>query len=158
MPSAAQSIDRERRFGAHHDEPLDVVSDPEVLGLLKLGERGSAFGGNPLGAPVARGVMWTIVEGGSIENAAGVGSHFHGHLAEFPSRHVAQGRGRGLPIGVEPRPEAGGARRSCEQKCREGILCKETHANVSRFAPSLTIDRKTIAGALASIRSVLQMH
>jgi len=158
MPSAAELIDCERRFGAHGFEPLDVVSDPEVLGLLESGERGSTFGRNPLAAAVTRGALRTIVEGGLTGNAARVGRHFQEQMAEFPSRHAADLRGPGLPIGVEPRPEAGGARRSCEQKCREGNLCKETRANVSRFAPPLTIDRETSDGALPSIRSVLQMH
>jgi ornithine--oxo-acid transaminase len=78
-------------------------------------------------------------------------------LAEIPSPHVREVRGRGLLIGVELKPEAGGARRFCEALKDHGVLAKETHENVIRFAPPLIIDRPTIDWALPHIRDVLNM-
>jgi ornithine--oxo-acid transaminase len=78
-------------------------------------------------------------------------------LAEIPSPHVKEVRGRGLLIGVELKLEARGARRFCEAMQQRGILAKETHDNVIRFAPPLIIDRETIDWALPSIRDVLNM-
>ncbi len=135
-----------------------VLSGADVLGLLQPGEHGSTFGGNPLGAAVARAALQAIVEEGLIENAARMGEYFQEQLAEIPSPHIAEVRGRGLLIGVELKAEAGGARRFCERLRHEGVLCKETHEHVIRFAPPLTIDRNTIDGVLPSIRAVLQMH
>jgi ornithine--oxo-acid transaminase len=78
-------------------------------------------------------------------------------MAEIPSRHVKEVRGKGLLIGVELLPAAGGARRFCEALQQRGILCKETHDNVLRFAPPLTIDRATIDWALEPITAVLNL-
>jgi ornithine--oxo-acid transaminase len=78
-------------------------------------------------------------------------------LAEIPSPHVEEVRGKGLLIGVELKPSAGGARRFCEALREGGILAKETHQDVIRFAPPLIIERKTIDWALPSIRQVLNM-
>ena len=78
-------------------------------------------------------------------------------LSEIPSPHVQEVRGKGLLIGVELKPQAGGARRFCEAMQEKGILAKETHENVIRFAPPLVIDKETIDWALPSIRDVLNM-
>jgi ornithine--oxo-acid transaminase len=134
-----------------------VVADRRLLGLFTPGEHGSTFGGNPLGAAVGRAALRVIVEEKLVENAAVVGEYFQERLAEIPSPHVKEVRGRGLLIGLELRPEAGGARRFCEALLERGILCKETHENVLRFAPPLTIDRATIDGALGPITEVLNL-
>jgi len=91
------------------------------------------------------------------ERAQQLGDYFMEQLAEIPSPHVKEVRGRGLLIGVELKPEAGGARRFCEAMQQKGILAKETHDNVIRFAPPLVIDKETIDWALPSIREVLNM-
>jgi ornithine--oxo-acid transaminase len=134
-----------------------VIADRRLLGLFTPGEHGSTFGGNPLGAAVGRAALRVIVEERLVENAAVVGEYFQERLAEIPSPHVKDVRGRGLLIGLELKPEAGGARRFCEALLERGILCKETHENVLRFAPPLTIDRATIDGALAPITEVLNL-
>jgi ornithine--oxo-acid transaminase len=134
-----------------------ALADEPILGLLQPGEHGSTFGGNPLAAAVAREALQVIVEENLIENAARMGAYFQDQLAEIPSRHVREVRGRGLMIGVELKPEAGGARRFCQALQGEGILCKETHAHVIRFAPPLVIDQAAIDGALPAIRRVLTM-
>jgi len=90
-------------------------------------------------------------------NSAVLGEYFLEQLAEIPSPHVKEVRGKGLFIGVELKSEAGGARRFCEALKDCGILCKETHDNVIRFAPPLVIDRGAIDWALPAIRDVLNM-
>ena len=134
-----------------------VLADKPVLGLMEPGEHGSTFGGNPLAAAVAREALKVIVEENMVDNAAQMGTYFQEQLAEIPSPHVREVRGRGLLIGVELKPEAGGARRFCEALRQEGILCKETRKHVIRFAPPLVINRTTIDEALPAIRRVLNM-
>jgi ornithine--oxo-acid transaminase len=134
-----------------------VLADKPVLGLFKPGEHGSTFGGNPLGAAVARAALQVIVDENLIQNSAELGEYFMEQLAEIPSRHIKEVRGRGLMIGVELKPEAGGARRFCEALQANGILAKETHTHVIRFAPPLIIDKETIDWALDRIRTVLTM-
>ena len=134
-----------------------VVADRAVLGLLQPGEHGSTFGGNPLAAAVGRAALRVIVDERLVENAALQGEYFQERLAEIPSRHVKEVRGKGLLIGVELHPAAGGARRFCEALQQRGLLCKETHENVIRFAPPLVIDRATIDWALAPITEVLNL-
>ncbi len=134
-----------------------VLADKAVLGLFKPGEHGSTFGGNPLGAAVARAALRVIREERLAERAHELGEYFIEQLAEIPSPHVKEVRGRGLLIGIELKPEARGARRFCVAMQERGILAKETHENVIRFAPPLVIDRETIDWALPSIREVLNM-
>ena len=134
-----------------------VLADQPLLGLFRPGEHGSTFGGNPLGAAVARAALRVLVEEGMIENAASMGEYLMEQLAEIPSPHVKEVRGKGLLIGVELKPEAGGARRFCAELKERGILAKETHQNVIRFAPPLIIDKDTIDWALPHFREVLNM-
>lgn len=134
-----------------------IVADEPVMKLFVPGEHGSTFGGNPLGAAVARAALKVIRDEHLIENATTLGEYFQEQLAEIPSPHVKEIRGKGLLIGVELKPEAGGARRFCEALQKEGILAKETHDHVIRFAPPLVIDRETIDWALPKIRTVLLM-
>jgi ornithine--oxo-acid transaminase len=135
-----------------------VLADKPILGLFEPGEHGSTFGGNPLGAAIAKSALEVIIEEGLIENAAKTGEYFMGHLAEMPDRHIKEIRGKGLLIGVELNERAAGARRFCEALQEEGILVKETHENVIRFAPPLIIDEETIDWAAPRIRKVLSME
>jgi ornithine--oxo-acid transaminase len=89
------------------------------------------------------------------ERSESLGTYFAEQLAEIPSPHVKEVRGRGLLIGVELKKSAGGARRFCEALQARGILAKETHADVIRFAPPLVIDKDTIDWALPAVREVL---
>ncbi len=134
-----------------------VVADSELLGLFQPGEHGSTFGGNPLGMAIARAALRVLVEEQMIENSARMGEYFMEQLAEIPSPHIKEVRGKGLLIGMELFPEANGARRFCEALAGKGILAKETHENVIRFAPPLIIDRVTVDWALPLIREVLNM-
>lgn len=134
-----------------------VVADHELLGLFKPGEHGSTFGGNPLGMAVARAAMRVLVEEHMVENSARMGEYLLEQLAEISSPHIKQVRGKGLFVGVELHPSAGGARRFCEALASQGILAKETHENVIRFAPPLIIDKPTLDWAIPIIRNVLYM-
>jgi ornithine--oxo-acid transaminase len=135
-----------------------VLADQDLLGLFQPGEHGSTFGGNPLGAAVARASLRVIQDEKLAARSAELGEYFQERLAEIPSPHVREVRGRGLLIGVELKPEARGARRFCEALAQRGVLCKETHDNVIRFAPPLVIDQATIDWALGPIAEVLQMQ
>jgi ornithine--oxo-acid transaminase len=132
-----------------------VLSDKEILGVFKPGDHGSTFGGNPLGAAIAREALKVLVEENLIEKSFELGNYFRQKLNEINSKHVKEIRGKGLFIGVELKPEAKGARRFCEALKDRGILCKETHENVIRFAPPLIITKEDIDWALPKIREVL---
>jgi ornithine--oxo-acid transaminase len=116
-----------------------VLSNSEVLGVLKPGEHGSTFGGNPLACAVARTALKVLVEEGMIENAQRMGERLRGHLGQIGSNVVREVRGRGLLIAVELDAEAGGARQYCERLAERGLLCKETHDHIIRIAPPLII-------------------
>ena len=132
-----------------------ILSDGEVMGVFKPGDHGSTFGGNPLACAVARAAMRVLVDEGMIENSARLGAYFIEHLRELRSPHIKEVRGRGLWIGVELNPGAGGARHFCEELQKQGLLCKETHFNIIRFAPPLVITLEEIDWALERIARVL---
>ncbi|MBN1270717.1 MAG: ornithine--oxo-acid transaminase [Candidatus Aminicenantes bacterium] len=133
-----------------------VLSMREVLGLFAPGEHGSTFGGNPLGCAVARESLKVIREENLVTNAAEQGDYFMSKLATLKSRHIKEIRGKGLLIGLELKEEAGGARRFCEALAKEGLLCKETHENVIRFAPPLVIKQKDLNWAFKKIKDVFK--
>jgi len=134
-----------------------VLSSREVLGVFRPGDHGSTFGGNPLAAAVARAALRALIDEDMIANAAAMGEYFQDQLAEINSPHIKEVRGKGLMIGVELKPEAGGARRFCEALQEHGILAKETHQHIIRFAPPLIITRDEIDWAVERIRTVLTM-
>jgi ornithine--oxo-acid transaminase len=132
-----------------------VLSNKEVLGVFQPGDHGSTFGGNPLACAIARAAVKVLVEEGMIENAAEMGHYLMGRLQRIESPHIKEVRGKGLLIGVELYEEAGGARRFCEALMAKGLLCKETHTHVIRFAPPLIITREDIDWASERIEEVL---
>jgi len=131
-----------------------ILADRPLMELFRPGDHGSTFGGNPLAAAVARAALSVIRDERLAENAANLGEYFIEQLAEIPSPHIKEVRGKGLLVGVELKPEAGGARRFCEALLQQGILAKETHQHVVRFAPPLIIDQATLDWALPRIRQV----
>ncbi len=130
-----------------------ILSNADVLGVFMPGDHGSTFGGNPLACAVARTALKVLVEEGMVENSARMGDYFLDNLRSIKSPAVKEIRGTGLFIGVELHPEAGGARRFCERLMKEGLLCKETHDNVIRFAPPLIITKQDIDWALETDRA-----
>jgi len=132
-----------------------VLSSAEVLGVFEPGSHGSTFGGNPLACAVAREALRVLLEEGLIENSARLGAYFLARLRTIKSPHIKEVRGRGLFIGVELWPAAGGARRFCEALAERGLLCKETHEHVIRFAPPLVITQEDLDWAFEHVREVL---
>jgi len=132
-----------------------VLSSAEVLGVFRPGDHGSTYGGNPLGAAVAREALRVLVEEGLIERAAELGKHFLAGLRAIDSPLVEEVRGRGLWAGIVLRPEAGGARRLVERLLELGILCKEAHDDVMRLGPPLVIAREDLDWALERIARAL---
>ncbi|MBW1835797.1 MAG: ornithine--oxo-acid transaminase [Deltaproteobacteria bacterium] len=132
-----------------------VLSNSEVMDVLKPGEHGSTFGGNPLACAVARTALKVLVEEGMIENAALMGTYFLEGLKQIKSPLIKEIRGKGLLIGLEFFSEAGGARSYCLKLMEKGLLCKETHDNIIRFAPPLVIVKDEIDWVLERIATVL---
>jgi len=132
-----------------------VLSNRSVLGVFRPGDHGSTFGGNPLACAVARMAMRVLVEEGMVENSARMGEYLMAGLRAIRSPYVKEVRGKGLLIGVELHPEADGARRFCEALMARGLLCKETHQHVIRFAPPLIITQPELDWALEQVTAVL---
>ncbi|HSM56115.1 MAG TPA: ornithine--oxo-acid transaminase [Candidatus Sulfomarinibacteraceae bacterium] len=129
-----------------------VLTDREVLGLMRPGDHGSTFGGNPLGAAIARSALSVIVEEKLVQRSQELGAYFMGRLRRIESEQIKEVRGKGLLIGVELHAPA---RPYAEALRDRGILAKETHKNVLRFAPPLTITRDEIDWAIERIEAVL---
>ncbi len=130
-----------------------VLASKDVLGVFKPGDHGSTFGGNPLACAIARAALRVLVDEKMVENSAVLGKYFLGQLREITSPNVKEIRGLGLWIGLEM---TGRARPYCEKLKEEGILCKETHEHVIRFAPPLVITKDEIDWAVARIKKVIQ--
>jgi len=129
-----------------------VVSSKEILGVFNPGDHGSTFGGNPLACAVAREALKVIEEEKLVENSLEMGEYFISKLKEIKGPHIKEIRGRGLFIGVELDTKA---RPYCEELMKVGILAKETHDHVIRFAPPLVINKKEIDWAFRRIKKVL---
>ncbi len=129
------------------------LSDAEIMDVFNPGDHGSTFGGNPLGMAVAREALKVLVDEKLILNSAKLGPWFMGELKAMKFKSIKKVRGQGLFIGlVLNRP----ARPYCEALMAEGMLCKETHENVIRFAPPLVISKKELNMALRKINKVFK--
>jgi ornithine--oxo-acid transaminase len=131
-----------------------VVASDEVMGVFKPGDHGSTFGGNPLACAVGGASLDVIVKEGLAENAAKMGEYFTSKLRAMNSPHVKEIRGKGLLIGVEVKKESGVGRAFTEKLMGLGVLAKETHEQVVRFAPPLVIKREEIDWAMERISKV----
>jgi len=132
-----------------------VIGKRETLGLFRAGDHGSTFGGNTLACAVAIAALDVLVEERLVERSAEMGAYFMKRLREIRSDKVREVRGRGLLIGVEIKEEHGTARPYCEKLMELGILAKETHHQVIRFAPPLVMTREEADWALERIAKVL---
>ena len=132
-----------------------VVASREVLGVFKPGDHGSTFGGNPLACAVARVAMDMIVSEGLDARAKELGTYFRSKLHAVGAPAVEEIRGRGLLIGVQIKSNYPKARWFCEMFCEQGILCKDAHVDVIRFAPPLVIEQTDIDWAMERIGPVL---
>jgi ornithine--oxo-acid transaminase len=132
-----------------------IVTRAHLLGLFTPGEHGSTFGANPMACAVAREALTVLVEEKLTENAAEMGAYLIGRLKAIESPYVHEVRGRGLLVGVHLKADLGGARPFCLRLLEQGVLCKETHKDVIRFAPPLIVTREELDWALERIETVL---
>ncbi|MGM7723554.1 ornithine--oxo-acid transaminase [Metabacillus sp. Hm71] len=129
-----------------------VVANQDILGVFNPGSHGSTFGGNPLACAVSIAALDVIEEEKLEERSLELGQYFKQKLSEIRNPLMKEVRGRGLFIGVELQEAA---RPYCEKLKEEGLLCKETHETVIRFAPPLVISKKDLDWAIEKIRIVL---
>ena len=132
-----------------------ILAADDIMDVFKPGDHGSTFGGNPLASAVGKASLEVILEEKLPERAEELGSYFMEELRKINSAYVKEVRGRGLLIGVEIKKEIATARPFCEKLMKLGILAKETHEQVIRFAPPLIIKKEEIDWALEKIRKVL---
>lgn len=129
-----------------------VVADKDVLGVFNPGSHGSTFGGNPLACAVSVASLEVIEEEKLAERSLELGDYMKAELQSINNPKIKEVRGRGLFIGVEMTEPA---RKYCEELKAKGLLCKETHENVIRFAPPLVIEKEDLDWAIAQIKEVL---
>lgn len=132
-----------------------VVGRADVLGVLRAGEHGSTFGGNPLACAVGRAVLRLLATGEPQHRSAVLGAYLHDRLGELVGHGVSAVRGRGLWAGVDLRPDGPTGRQACAELARRGVLCKETHGRTLRLAPPLLISREELEEGLDTITAVL---
>jgi len=133
-----------------------MLSGKEVMDVFTPGDHGSTFGGNPLACAIGIAALNVIVDEDLPRKAEETGRYFMGKLARIESPHIKEIRGKGLLVGVEMKESSGTARPFCEHLMELGILAKETHHQVIRFAPPLVISKSEIDWALERIAKVLR--
>ncbi len=132
-----------------------TIADAEFMDVFSPGDHGSTFGGNPLGAAIGRASLRVILDENLSERSNELGNWFMEGLRAIDSPHVEEVRGKGLMIGVVIKESSGTARPFCEALEQRGILAKETHSQVIRFAPPLVIGKDVLEDALQEIGAVL---
>jgi len=130
-----------------------VAADASILGVFEPGSHGSTFGGNPLACAVAVAALEVLEEERLAERSRTLGEAFLARLRELRHPAIREARGRGLLIGIEMR---GKARPYCEALMKLGLLCKETHENVIRFAPPLVVTEEELDWAFVRIEQALR--
>lgn len=128
-----------------------VIANDDILGVLNPGSHGSTFGGNPLACAVAIAALNVIEQEQLVNRSLALGDYLHEQLATIQHPSIEQVRGKGLLIGIQLDRAA---RPFCEALMAQGVLCKETHDTVIRFAPPLTITREELDWAIEKIKVV----
>jgi ornithine--oxo-acid transaminase len=132
-----------------------MVADAPVLGVLRPGEHGSTFGGNPLACAVGRAVVDLLATGEPQARAAELGRRFHRRLQALVGHGLVAVRGRGLWAGIDIDPARMTGRRACELLARRGVLAKDTHGSTIRLAPPLVIEPEDLDWAVDQLAAVL---
>jgi ornithine--oxo-acid transaminase len=132
-----------------------VLASRAIMTLLRPGDHGSTFGGNPLAAAVGDAALDVLVDEDLASRAAELGTYLRASLAKLPMDKIADIRGRGLLIGIEIKAAAGSARKYCEALLERGVLAKDTHAQVIRLAPPLIVERTELDWLVEQLRAVL---
>jgi ornithine--oxo-acid transaminase len=131
-----------------------VASSREVLGLLRPGEHGSTFGGNPLACAVGRAVVGLLRSGEYQARARQLGEYLHGRLRDLPG--ITAVRGRGLWVGLDINPELMTGREACERLAAQGVLAKDTHGSTIRLAPPLVITKEELDQVVDALSAILR--
>ncbi|WP_157007209.1 ornithine--oxo-acid transaminase [Agromyces laixinhei] len=132
-----------------------VVGDREVLGVLRPGEHGSTFGGNPLAASVGLEVVRMLATGEPQERARALGAHLHERLRALVGHGVVAVRGAGLWAGIDIDPALATGREACEALMRRGVLAKDTHGSTIRLAPPIVVEQADLDWAVDQLTAVL---
>lgn len=132
-----------------------VAANSNIMLILKPGDHGSTFGGNPLSCATASAAIDVLVEERLAERAEAMGNEFRRLLYQINSPFIKDVRGKGLLIGVELTAEAGPAREVAIKMLAEGVLCKDTHGTIIRFAPPLIIKKREIRLICKAFEKVL---
>ena len=132
-----------------------VVGDADMLGVLRPGEHGSTFGGNPLAAAVGRAVVGMLATGEPQERARLLGMRLHAGLERLLGRGVVAVRGAGLWAGIDIDPALGTGREVCELLMERGVLAKDTHGSTIRLAPPIVVDPADLDWAVDQLEAVL---
>jgi len=132
-----------------------IAATEEVMDVFQPGQHGSTFGGNPLAAAVGVAAVDVLLEEDLAGQSRDKGEYLMDKLRGLNSPHVKEIRGKGLFVGIDLKPEAGGARRFCEALQDLGVLAKETHESVIRLAPPLNISREDLDWAIEQVAKVL---
>jgi ornithine--oxo-acid transaminase len=132
-----------------------VVGSSAVMGVLKPGQHGSTFGGNPLAAAVGLAVVRLLAKGSLQRRSKALGEHLHRRLQALVGHGVLEVRGAGLWAGIDIDPALATGREVCEALMVRGVLAKDTHGSTIRLAPPLVISRRDLDFALDRLESVL---
>jgi ornithine--oxo-acid transaminase len=132
-----------------------VITRDDVLGVLRPGEHGSTFGGNPFALAIAREVIVLLATGEYQRRSAELGEHLLERLRTEAPPSIAEIRGRGLWAGVQVRAEYSPVRPRCERAMELGLIVKDTHATTLRLAPPLTISHEDLDHGIDVILKVL---
>jgi len=132
-----------------------VVADADVMGVLRPGQHGSTFGGNPLACAVGRAVIRLLDDGDILRRARDLGAHLHGGLAGLIGNGVRAVRGVGLWAGVDVDPGRGTGRAVSEALADRGVLVKDTHGSTIRISPPLTVTRAELTVVVDALGDVL---
>jgi ornithine--oxo-acid transaminase len=132
-----------------------MVANRDVLGVLRPGEHGSTFGGNPLACAVGSAVVALLRTGEYQARAASLGERLHTRLAPLLGHGLVAVRGRGLWAGIDIDPGLMTGRRACERLAERGVLAKDTHDSTIRLAPPLVIEPADVDWAVDQLAAVL---